>query len=105
MKVWIRYRKSLTKAWEGLTAVSEEFLFIHDNAKTIGDELLRDGSGQLGSHLQELAERIDELNRFTAALRDLVDRAERRGASDFSRDAVKRQLKQIHQRERTSRPV
>lgn len=97
MKGWAKYRQSLEDVWEDLTEVAEKLQAMEYESRSNGSDLLHDGSGQLGSHLQELAERIEELSRFTGVLRDLVDRAERRGISEFTREAVKTRMQHLQQ--------
>lgn len=98
LKTWTEYQETLAQIWDGLTGVSEELMVSHARAASDGESLLRQGSGQLGSHLRELADRIDELNRFTTIVRELIEKTEQSGKSDFSRGAV-RHLLQTHQSE------
>ena len=95
MKGWVRYRKSLSRVWQGLTEVSVALQAMQDETRADVDALLDEDFGHIGSHLQDLEERLEELSSFVIALRDLVDRAEQRGISGFDREAVKTRLKSL----------
>lgn len=73
--------------------MTEELSVAHDDVRAVGRSLLESGAQEAGSHLYELAERFGELNQFATALRDLVEQAQDRRASSFSRESLKKQLK------------
>ena len=100
LEAWSTYQKSLAAIWESLTGVSEGLMASHAAATAKGEDLQGQGNDQLGCHLQDLTDRIDELSRFTTSVRELIGRAEQTGRSDFSQAAMRR-LQQQRRRRKT----
>ncbi len=87
------FRDALSGAGERLFTVTEELTVTHEGIRTVGRSLLEGGAQEAGSHLYELAERVDELSLFAVALRSLIESAQNGDDDGFSRDSLRLRLK------------